>query len=401
MIVDMPMVNELDGQELSIMLPTTWTLTFQAEGFTSSPFGLRTFFALVPGMETLSFAGCPVNDHQLLELSHFTQAPIKTLKLAGCNCISAAVVASLVNTISSTLEVLECDVLDDWAVQTISRNCRQIRSIRWTLHSTTIRTESILAFCKNNGYLKSMAFIGEDKGPSPVTNELISSITAVCPHLQSVELVCTAADHNSLFALLDNCQRLQFISVKVSCVECTTIKIHGSSGGQRTCTLRWYGPNGFGYHLLSHFPRDLLVSAIGSGSKLYLLDRQGLHLLGQRHGPTLLTVGLMLGLDVLKADIQIFLTCCPNLSTLIVTCDSMNLLEDDDIGSISTFCPNLCSLGFMHCNKLTDDGIVHAIRYLKKLEKLGINYCDAISSALLPALTTLHPRVEAAVSNEL
>lgn len=110
-----------------------------------------------------------------------------------------------------------------------------------------------------------------------------------------------------------------------------------------------------------------------------------MQLVAQRHGCTLTTVGLRLHIDVTKADVQFFLSCCHHLLVLMLKCGNKDLLEDVDITCISDYCPQLRLLGLLHCYRLTADGILYAIRNLDKLEKLNVQGCQALSNLLVPA----------------
>lgn len=381
-IADISMVHELDRVQFSISMPAILTVAFRAEGFSSSPFGLRAFFSLFPSIQVLSFVGCPVNDHQLLELCHF-KLPIRKLFLKGCNLISAGTATNVINTMSSTLELLTCDVLDDWAVLTLSRSCRKIRSLELTVQSDKNKTSSILEFCAINMHLAVVSFVCVDRGPSPITNELVSSMVELCPHLQSVNLMNTTADYRSFITLVTNCAHLQAARVRNG-KDSVEIKLCGQPA--KICNLSWTGRSDLGHTLLSQLPQDIAVYSIyGGGAKARLLDKEGLLLLAQRHGPLLESVRLRLHTDVSKADVHLFLSRCPKLSTLMFKCADKDLLEDDDINCLSDYCPQLRSLGLLHCHKLTDAGIHRAICHLDKLMKLNVQGCAALTDLFTPA----------------
>lgn len=237
--------------------------------------------------------------------------------------------------------------------------------------------------CIANVYLEHVQFTCADAGPSPITNELISSIAEHCPQLQAVSLINTAADYRSLITLVTNCARLQAVRVRNG-KDGVEIKFSGLT--LRSCNLSSTGSNDLGHALLSQLPENISVrSANGGRNQSCFLDKEGLLVLAQRHGQSLQAVGMRLRMHVSKADVRYFLSCCPQLSILMLQCANRGLLEDDDISCLSDYCPQLRSLGLFHCHKLTDDGIHRAIQQLDKLVKLNIKGCAAITDLFAPA----------------
>lgn len=113
-VADMALLNALYHTEAGdVRLPATTYIEFDPKKSTESPFGISKFLSYFPNLTALDFRCCKLKEPHLYELYHL-RCPLKELRLGEIfDGISATTAVLAFEHFSSTLTLLDCDLLDD------------------------------------------------------------------------------------------------------------------------------------------------------------------------------------------------------------------------------------------------------------------------------------------------
>lgn len=404
LIVDMALANELVDQcQLPIRLTTVPGLQFNAAAFTPNPLAIQKFLMLFPMLASADWSECVLSDHQLLEL-HAVSCPLQVLNLHKCSGISAAAVASVALKFSSTLEELQCMVLDDCAVIKLASCCRQIRRIRWNCDGILI-TGNILTFCANNP-LEMIDFTCSLAGSSLITNELIERIARRCGLLQSITLVDCNVDYSLLPILTGNCKRLATVSM---CSIDLAIR-HDPVRG-RCCDVKWKTDSTDDAAVVSFLSHIALpIATFGNMVRFIWVGKEALRMLVAGHANSLQTVWLEFDDCIERSDVQHLVTTCTNLTALLLSAAGKECLFDDaDIRRLPKLLPKLVEMELDSCApSASDAALIDMLTGYKNnaMRVLDFTGCRLLTDAVLTKMSELFPGLQTvsligtAISNE-
>lgn len=402
-VVEMDNVASLDGTWRPIRFPTTAHLSFTEKNASTSSLGLRELLLMFSSITVLDLSDClSLVDHQLLELLTVPLPQLRELDLRICKNITAAASVAAVRHFWQSLEVFCCDVLDDEAVDKLSRfrfPTSKLKSLGLGLDKV-INADSILRFCAALPGLLELRFWTTNETPTLyVTNSFAEQITLSCRQLLLLHF-----QHNDpvdcfiLPIIVANCVNIEEVQVRGSVV---TFYNSANNGGHLCCDLS-RTPFGFWEGIIADATLSALSSMsmlrlqrLGDDNRFILINHGWLYgLMANTFGGThLLEVTISTGNtnDITPADFLNFLKQCCNLTVLSIRgfhhCD--DVVDDDLLCLLPQMCPHITNLQLHSCAKHVSDQAVYVVLegYRRNaVVCLEFSFCSLLTDAILDKL---------------
>lgn len=323
-VVQMAVVNSLDGQALPFAFASITALVFDSHSFARSPFGLKELLIMLPNVSSIDFTECAVDEQHLLELLDLPLPRLKELNLhwAVVGNMTSAAVAAVAKHFSATLEVLRCDVLDDYAVRKLATSCRALTAIEWSVHGLK-SAQYLLELCAHNAQLAIVKLWSCHGYSSEImTNAFVISLSLACPLLQEIWLdSADPVEYLVLPALFANCKLLH-----TAVFGDARLSLHRCGDGTRVCDVfcaicdlqvehstdllvaLTLPVRRFGWMEAEDDPEELFECVL---DKELPVNRQALCLLVE-HARTLEDIRIDITVDVVPEDLQQLLRSCAN-----------------------------------------------------------------------------------------
>lgn len=394
--VDLSSVSVLDRSELlPFIFPTVATVQLTNTKDVRNSYGLAELIALCPYITTLNAEACL--GIQLLALVD-TAAPIRELRLQKYLGTAAPVVALCIK-LCTTLEVLHCDVLDDVSIGLLSRRCKHLKTIIWSLEHLT-QTDTLLEFFAANPALQHIECAPLNPTPTaPIYNQIsdsfVGKMTTLCPNLLQLRLRHrTMLDFRALPVILQNC-----FHIRVVYIVGTLLRFEKQTNGQSYCIIAAINiayPTATFAALLDALPCPIYEFG-GEDCRCIGIDVGALNLLVDRHGSSLKKIWLIAEKREEEA-VSRMISRCPNLASLrLFTWVDTNTLPVDSWRNLAKHCPNLQQVALNKCAVQFTNAIVIAglegFRH-DSLTCIGLESFPLVTNAVLDMIEEQFPHMQ-------
>lgn len=360
---------------------------------------------------------------QLLQVQVWLQCPLKELHLIGHSCELIAAIGALITKCSPTLELLEYNVLDDQKMKLIAQCCTKLTRIAWSL--TALKDVHCLSrVCAANPNLLCVDFSRlanhEDdvegavgmvsaffayKDHLFITNDFVEQLSTLCPMLQEIvfDKRHDMLDFTVLPAVIGRCKDLKSI-----CIRDTLLTFHSSRHhGSKCCDVTRIG------HCDDSTDEESAISLIncitipirsfGGGDSFLWMNRQVCEVLIRHSGSMLREAALWLSDAVCTADVQLFLSSCPNLTSLSLGTDAdddegfgCTMVDQSIVEALHCYCPLLRTLQLSFCaNYVPESAVMQMLTDFRgnDMTDIAFNGCEFLTDAVLDKIEGLFPRL--------
>lgn len=360
----------------------TTSIRFNPCPFSSITFNIQAFLSWFPHLASLDWGGC----HQLQDMHLLALPPLRRLILRNCKMLSPGAISDAVAAIGAGLEELHCEGANDLMLRRLAVSCAQMKKITFSsIHS--LSSSAMVLFCSSNPQLHCIYM----DGPA-VTDALVQAALLTCPLLKELDIGMRSAVTYELLSFITNSafiNKLAFVHLSG-----TLIRFHPQGEGCEV-TVRHRaalcGPSCC-LSCLNIPIRELTLSQ-GDGA---VIHRSDLRLLADLHGSALLVATLMLSADIERADVQYFLSHCPNMCKLFMSAvdEGRSLLSNDDLRNLPSWCPRITRIGLIDCAvDLTDDSVIYALSRWSCNHMTKVNFygCRLLTDTILPYIEEYCP----------
>lgn len=141
----------------------------------------------------------------------------------------------------------------------------------------------------------------------------------------------------------------------------------------------------------------IAIRAINSADDVVNVSANMLRALADFHGPTLEKCDVVLALDVFAADLQYFISRCPNMVELLLEgFDPRGLIDDAGMRNLPLWCPRISKLKLYCCAEdITDEALCFALEKWSAngITLLDLYRCQLLTDAVLPVIERCCPRL--------
>lgn len=353
-----------------------------------------------PNLTAMDWGDCDLSDAQLFEMAAMRYS-LRSLSLRLCKNLSVRAIAEIVASAKDSIEQLHCEGIDDWLMLALADHCTNLRQLT-CCSIDKLEVTSMMAFCASNPHLSHVTI----DGPA-VTNDMVAVMLTARSLMKEIHIGTRSA------ATLDV---LEFITGNDSGYENkltqftlsgTVIKFFPSSSSSNSSSNKGYcevtvkhrGELFASRSSLRHL-RTPLHHILHSRGDCGIISSNELRLLADLHGHTLEYASLMPGDSVQRSDVQYFLMHCPHLRTLFFSTEheDVDLLSDEDVRNLPTWCPDINRFGFIDCAPgLTDDALIYALSKWSpnNIDKINLYGCRLVTDKALTAIQQYCPNIGA------
>lgn len=344
---------------------------------------IQRFLTFFPSLESLDL-DCSGLASPVLITSFRCPPPLRQLVLRKAWKIPQAQTLGVISSVSSSLEELVCDVVDDWLLLRLAECCSGLRSVDLGLQDR-VQPSSLLALCSSNPQLFCVGLDGH-----MVTTNAVLDVLSVCPKLKEIELGPTSPVSFELLATIsaDNCaHKLDRISL------CDIYISFHANHRRRWCDVIATETLWDGDLFFSSLRAPIRSIVFGENTRI---DSMLLRLLADGHGATLEVAELYLDSLMQRLEVQYFLQRCSTLVELSLNgCfGEGNLITADDLRNLPLWCPRISKLQLTRCTKgLTNESVAVALERWSQnnITVLKLHGCGLSADAIMPVIRRCCP----------
>lgn len=294
--------------KLSLSFRTTSLKCLQC----SFPQAISTLLAFFPCLTSLEVDCGYWNSRTVVDLP--SPPSLRRLSLQNFWKVKGAKPVALLLAVCATLEEFYCNSTDKRMVQTLTAHCTTLKKLNCFFH-LGVTAESIKALCSNNSQLAHVEFNG-----APMSSGLILSILAACPWIRDVVFTDYEGktSHSGLLSsnLLQGLDMFRMWPFEYNFSPC-------ESGHSRRCceiVVHEHTESTPSFIRTLFTTTSFAIRGFTLNESVHIvISANSLRLLVDAHGDTLEKCELCLFYDVNRANIQDFLSRCPNMMELTLT----------------------------------------------------------------------------------
>lgn len=390
-VADMALINALYHTETGdIWLPATTAVEFDPKKCTGSPFGISTFLSYFPNLTALNFRDCKLKEPHLYELYRLN-CPLKELRLGGIyDGISATTAVLAYEHFSSTLTMLDCDVLDDWALIQLAKCCHLLTHL--LVDYTLVKNvKNIVRLCNSNPRLMSVEFLIAQYASGCLDNTAMEAICRACPELRIIKLAYNPTTTASLLpVLLETFPDLYIVSICEMKIEIL------KEDGEKTCRLTYADPADTAAQIHEVLRAITVpICEFGTIAIPVRVDMPMIPLLAEKLGENLKQLHITLPPNVANADVERLLKHCCRVVTALSLHAGRMAIAAETIQQLHLYCPNLRHLALVNCARtISNTDFIALVRaYSSRLLIMRFVGCPLLTDDVIPVIVELMPTV--------
>lgn len=317
--------------------------------------------------------------------------PLRQLRLRRYGAVNMSKVVALLSAVCDTLEELHCDRMDEQLVLALTDHCRSLKKLSGYFHDNAT-SASIMSLCANSSHLITVDF-----NSSIITDELLVSILSACPAIRDVVLgeYCEIDPSELLSSpvvhALDSFTMRSFVFRMFPCE---------SPRSKRCCEIEAMRKPVFHDGELP-FLRSFSTEAAMLIRSITISKSSGFTITGEYlrmvAGCAMQKCVLYLAYGVQQADVQYFLSHCPNMVDLPLSSHGdRTLIDDTDMRNLPLWCPRIAKLELIACaTDISDESLSCALEAwsVNSISVINLHGCRLLTDAVLPVIERYCPRL--------